>query len=243
MGRCLYDAAVNPTPTKLTTTKLTTAKPPLSKLRRRLRRTLPDARLDINSLPGCRGLKLALINADYPQGPLHPDVMRAVIHQPAYWSFCWGSGLALAQHLLAGKEEVRDKTVLDLGSGSGVAGIAAAMAGAQRVIACDIDPDACLATAVNAELNGVAVDVIQSLDQLHRPVDLVLLADVLYDRANFGLIDLAKNAGTRVLIADSRIRELSRDDFTPFAEREARTLPNLGEFDEFRVVRFFESRQ
>jgi predicted nicotinamide N-methyase len=217
-------------------------KPQLSRLRRRLRRTLPDARLDINTLPGCRGLKLALINADYPQGPLHPDVMRAVIHEPAYWSFCWGSGLALAQHLLTGKEDVRDKSVLDLGSGSGVAGIAAAMAGARRVIACDIDADARLATVVNAGLNGVAVEVIHSLDQLHGPVDLVLLADVLYDHANFGLIDLAKKAGRHVLIADSRIRELARDDFVEFAEREARTLPNLGEFDEFRVVRFFGSK-
>lgn len=213
----------------------------LSRLRRRLRRTLPDARLDLVTLPRCHGLKLALINEDYPQGPLHPDVMRAVIADPAYWSFCWGSGLALAQRLIAGEEDLHGKIVLDLGSGSGVAGIAAAMAGAQRVIACDIDADACLATTVNAELNGVAVEVIDDLDRLGRRVDLVLLADVLYDKANFGLIDRALAAGTRVLIADSRIRELPRPDFRPIAEREARTLPNLGEFDEFRVVRFFES--
>ncbi len=214
----------------------------LSKLRRRLRRTLPDAQLELVELPKCRGLKLALINADYPQGPLQPEVMRAVISEPAYWSFCWGSGLALAQRLMTGRQDVRGLTVLDLGSGSGVAGIAAALAGAGRVIACDIDKDACLATAVNAEINGVAIDVIDDLTNLGRRADLVLLADMLYDRANFGLIDLVKNVGQKVLIADSRIKELSRDDFELIDETEARTMPNLGEFDEFRQVRFFSSR-
>lgn len=219
------------------------ARPPtVSKLRRRLRRTLPDARLDITPLPGCKGLKLALINSDYPQGPLQPDVMRAVIADPAYWSFCWGSGLALAQVILEGREDMRDKTVLDLGSGSGVAGIAAALAGARSVIACDIDPDACLATTVNASINDVDIRVLANLDELESPVDIVLLADVLYDRANFSLIDRAIAAGRRVLVADSRIQTLERDDFIETGRREARTMPNLGEFDEFRTVRFFQLR-
>lgn len=46
--------------------------------------------------------------------------------------------------------------VLDVGSGSGILGIAALALGAQAVDALDTDPEAVAATAVNAEVNGVA---------------------------------------------------------------------------------------
>jgi len=46
-------------------------------------------------------------------------------------------------------------TVLDLGCGSGILSVAAALLGAARVIACDIDPIAITATRINAEANGV----------------------------------------------------------------------------------------
>lgn len=48
------------------------------------------------------------------------------------------------------------KTVLDYGSGSGVLAIAALLLGAKYAYACDIDPQALLATRENAKLNGVA---------------------------------------------------------------------------------------
>ena len=62
--------------------------------------------------------------------------------------------VALADHVRAGDH------VLDLGCGSGVLGIAAALIGA-RVTAIDVDGDALRATAQNAARNGVAdaVDV------------------------------------------------------------------------------------
>jgi predicted nicotinamide N-methyase len=206
----------------------------------RLRRTLPHARLEVDVLPDCDGIRLALINHDFPLGPLDPDVMRAVIAAPAYWAFCWGSGLALARYLLQTPERVRGRSVLDLGSGSGIAAIAAARAGAARVTACDIDPDARLATQVNAALNASAIDVVDSVRPDTRRFDLVLLADVLYDKANFGLLELAGDVADDVIIADSRIRELDQADYRETGRLEALTLPNLGEFDEFRLVRFFE---
>lgn len=58
---------------------------------------------------------------------------------------------------LAGLEETgcRDKAVLDLGCGSGILAIAAALLAAARVVALDIDPQAIKATRENAASNGV----------------------------------------------------------------------------------------
>lgn len=211
----------------------------LMALQVRLQRTIPDARLEIQPLPGCPSLRLALINADYPTGPLPETVMRAVIATPAYWAFCWGSGLALARWLLAHPDQVRGRSVVDLGPGSGVVAIAAARAGAARVIACDNDADALAATAVNARLNGVRVDLVASLEQVPAKQDLLLMADVLYDRSNLPLLRQAAGLAATTLVADSRIRELPDPAYRLFGTDEALTLPNLGEFDEFRTVRFF----
>lgn len=181
-------------------------------------------------------LSLGLINADYQTGPLAADTMRAVIRDPAYWAFCWGSGLALAQLLCAEPNWVTGKCVVDLGSGSGVAGIAAALAGAERVIACDTDPDARLATRINAEHNGVQIEISAAMPE---SCDLVLMADVLYDRQNLPLLDLAQQHGHEVLVADSRVTSLPDPDYREIKQIEALTMPNLGEFDEFRIAHVF----
>ncbi len=74
-----------------------------------------------------------------------------------FWAYAWAGGQALARHVLDHPEIVRGRTVLDLASGSGLVGIAAAMAGATRVIANDIDPHALAAIALNATANGVGI--------------------------------------------------------------------------------------
>jgi predicted nicotinamide N-methyase len=202
----------------------------------RLNATLPMARLEPVTLPDCSGMRLALINADFPTGPLAGEVMSAVVERPAYWAFCWGSGLGLAQFLLRNPEWVAGKSVVDLGSGSGVAGIAAARAGAARVVACDTDADARLATSVNAAMNGVRLEVAATLPAR---CDLMLMADVLYDRANLPLLSTAQRHADEVLVADSRIRELPDPEYVQVTTIDAATFPNLGEFDEFGTVRVF----
>ena len=166
--------------------------------------------------------------------------MQAVIREPAYWAFCWGSGLALAQLLAREPEWVKGKRVVDLGSGSGVAAIAAALAGADEVIACDTDADARAATRINAAHNKVAIDV-----QAELPVscDLVLMADVLYDRANLPLLEIAQQHGREVLVADSRVTTLPNPEYREISRIDALTLPNLGEFDEFGTAHIFHYRQ
>jgi predicted nicotinamide N-methyase len=76
---------------------------------------------------------------------------------PPFWSFAWPGGVALARHLLDHPGLVAGRSVMDLGAGSGIAGIAAARAGAARVTAVDTDPAARAAVARNAARNGVAV--------------------------------------------------------------------------------------
>lgn len=210
---------------------------------RLLKATLPMARLEPQRLPRCPEITLGLINPDFPLGPLPPDVTRDVMARPAYWALCWGSGQALARFLLDAPEWVRGRNVIDLGSGSGVVAVAAALAGAQRVIACDSDPDARAATGANAALNGVRIEVVDSLDALAAGSaadhDLLLMADVLYDRSNLGLLTAAAGYASATLVADSRLATLPDPAYRQIAEIAALTFPNLGEFDEFGTVRLF----
>lgn len=211
----------------------------VQRLEASLRATLPMARIEPRQLPDCAGIELGLINADFPIGPLPADVMRDVVAQPAYWAFCWGSGLALAQFIVRHPHWVRGRQVLDVGSGSGVVAIAAARSGAALVTACDSDPDALAATAMNAAANGVSLKLLSDLGEFGGECDLLLMADVLYDRSNLSLLDRVAGLAPRVLIADSRIKVSPKDGFELIAECVARTVPNLGEFDEFRTVRLF----
>jgi predicted nicotinamide N-methyase len=73
--------------------------------------------------------------------------------------------------------------VLDFAAGSGLVGIAAARAGAAAVLAADVDPFAALATRLNAELNGVALDI-STDDLIGRDAgwQVVLAGDVFYDK-------------------------------------------------------------
>src|ERR1044071_4225489 len=102
---------------------------------------------------------------------------------PPYWAFAWAGGQALARYLLDCPETVAGREVLDIGSGSGIVAIAAARAGAPRVVAADIDPFAAAAIALNAPLNGVTITV-ETRDLLNRgPAGwgVALAGDICYE--------------------------------------------------------------
>jgi predicted nicotinamide N-methyase len=100
-----------------------------------------------------------------------------------YWAYHWGGGLALARHVLNHPEIVGGRSVLDLGTGSGIVAIAAAKAGAKRVIAADVDPYAITATGLNAAANEVAVSTFVGDLTLGPPpaADVVLVGDLFYE--------------------------------------------------------------
>lgn len=208
-----------------------------------IRQTLARARIEPVTLPDCGGLRLYLLADDFPQEPLGPEEMDAALNEPAYWIFCWASGLALARRLLREPALVRGKKVLDFGAGSGVVACAAALAGAREVVACDIDPASLRACAANAALNGVPVRLAGDFFALAEDFDLVLAADVLYDRANHHFLDAFLARAPEVLVADSRVKNLQVPPYVLTGEEDAGTLPDLNEFDEFRRVRFYQGRR
>jgi predicted nicotinamide N-methyase len=101
---------------------------------------------------------------------------------PPFWAFAWAGGQALARYLLDNPECVRDRTILDFATGSGIVGIAARKAGAARVLATDVDPFAVEAARLNARANGVDLEI-SGEDVVGRDDgwDGVVAGDVFYD--------------------------------------------------------------
>lgn len=143
---------------------------------------------------------------------------------PPFWAFCWGSGQALARFLLDHPERVRDKRVVDLGTGSGVVALAAARAGAKTVIALDLDPASRRAAELNAEHNGLEIETSATAPEKW---DLMLAADVLHET---GLLQwVMGTARTRgpILLADPERRGTPRLDLPNLARINATTFPDV----------------
>ncbi|WP_433803645.1 class I SAM-dependent methyltransferase [Actinomycetospora sp. CA-084318] len=143
---------------------------------------------------------------------------------PPFWAFAWAGGQALARCVLDRPELVVGKTVLDLASGSGIVGIAALQAGAASVVASDHDARARVATARNAALNGVTVEVVGDLvgeSDLVVDVDVILAGDVFYEqpmaRLMLDFLDEATGVGIEVYVGDPGREYLPRRRVEPLA--------------------------
>ena len=79
---------------------------------------------------------------------------------PPFWAFAWAGGQALARWIGDHPGAIAGRRALDFASGSGSSAIAAALAGAAKVEASEIDPFAQAAIALNASENGVAIAVL-----------------------------------------------------------------------------------
>lgn len=120
----------------------------------------------------------------------------------------WNSALHLA-HWMAGAGDLSGRTVLELGAGTGLPGITAALLGASLVVLTDLPPLLPLLRA-NAAANGVADRVkVRELEwgsaagaPPEETADVVLLSDVFYDPA--AMAPLASTL-RRVCREDTRI--------------------------------------
>jgi predicted nicotinamide N-methyase len=134
-----------------------------------------------------------------------------------FWGFAWAGGLAVSRYLHEHPDEVAERDVVDLGSGSGLCSIVAAQLGAASVHAFDIDPLSEAAVGVNARANGVRISFSRR-DPLREPVpdcDLILAGDVCYEETMAArMIDWLRAAsarGIRVLIGDPGRHYLPHD--------------------------------
>jgi predicted nicotinamide N-methyase len=138
------------------------------------------------------------------------NVAGRVLPAP-FWAYPWAAGAALARVLLDEPERVRGRSVLDLGAGGGIASIAAAHAGAARVVANDIDAWALATVALAAAANDVRVETLLA-DLTHAPertdgFDVLLCGDLAYEQQEaprqLALLHRAAARGARVLAADA----------------------------------------
>lgn len=144
------------------------------------------------------------------------DELATIGLPPPFWAFAWAGGQALARYLIDEPDIVSGKRVLDFASGSGLVAIAAAKAGARRVEACDIDAFAGEAIGLNAQANGVHVEVL--LDDLigrDEGWDVICAGDVCYERAMaesvVAWLSQLQARGATVLIGDPGRSYLPRE--------------------------------
>ena len=188
-------------------------------------------------------IKLRLIAADYPQLELTSEQVYELMDKPPYWAFCWASGQVMARYLLDQPSLVAGETVVDFGSGSGVVAIAAALAGAKQSIAVDIDPNALVASASNAELNECHVGLCNDLAHLNidQANSVILISDVFYDAENIPLLESFINSFKSVIIADSRVTPSNLEGVYETARYASCTIPDLDESRAFNSVGIYHS--
>ncbi len=159
---------------------------------------------------------------------------------PPFWGFAWPGGQALARYLLDHPEVAGGQQVVDIGSGSGLAAIAASRAGAATVAAYDTDPVAAEVIAVNAAANGETVTAICAdvLDDTGLPAagtGLVLAGDAFYQRDLAGRVMRfllrARARGAAVLIGDPGRAYLPRGRLVPLAVYDVPGLAALEDAD------------
>jgi len=150
-----------------------------------------------------------------------------------FWAFAWAGGLAMACFLAERPDEVRGRAVLDFATGSGLVAIAAVQAGAQSVVAADIDPFAEAAAGLNARANGVRFEFVSRDLLLEEPpdVDVLLAADTWYEGPFAERVrpwlQAAADRGIRVLVGDPGRRYLPDGWLEELAAYEVETTTRL----------------
>ncbi|MCU7722947.1 50S ribosomal protein L11 methyltransferase [Actinoplanes sp. KI2] len=153
---------------------------------------------------------------------------------PPFWAFVWAGGQALARYVLDHPETVRGRHVADLATGSGVAAIAAALAGAAAVTVTDVDPEAVAAAHRNAAANHV------TLSDGETDPDVILAGDVFYSPTVAEQIDRQlrrwRQRQKQVLVGDPGRGFFPERLFEPLAEYTVPVAAALEEADELTTT-------
>ncbi|NBB14921.1 methyltransferase [Caulobacter sp. SLTY] len=180
-------------------------------------------RLPVSEVAGCPGVRLHLAG---PASGLRALGERYPAMGSPYWAHLWGGGLALSRYLAERPGTVAGRRVLDLGTGSGLVAIVAALSGASAVTAVDVDPFAVVAARLNAGLAGVSLEARAGdlLDREAPEADLVLVGDLFYEAALadrvLPFLARCRAARTEVLIGDPWRRTLPSGRLVRLADYE-----------------------
>lgn len=183
-------------------------------------------------------LTLHLADEITPIWKMTEEALEEIGIPPPFWAFAWAGGQALARYIMDHPETVAGKAVVDFASGSGIVAIAAAKAGASRVLAADIDPFCGAALAINAETNNVACDFTGD-DLLDAPppawADVILAGDICYEKPLadrvMAWLGQARAAGKTVLIGDPGRSYFPREGLHKLAEYQVPTTRELEDME------------
>ena len=155
---------------------------------------------------------------------------------PPFWAFAWAGGQALARYVLDHPEIVCGKSVLDIGAGAGLVAIAAALAGAEKAVANDVDAFAAEAARLNAALNDVVIEP-RTEDMIGKPAaaDIILVGDLCYQQdiaaRLIAWLEAEKAHGKTILIGDPGRTYLPKEGLTRIAEYDVPTIRALEDSD------------
>jgi predicted nicotinamide N-methyase len=187
--------------------------------------TFIRANTAIFAVPLVPEISLHIAHESVPLWQKTEEELGAIGLPPPFWAFAWAGGQALARYVLDHPGCVRQKSVIDLASGSGLVAIASGKAGASSVLAADIDTFAVASIGMNSIINGMdQVITATSQDLLENPppaCDIILVGDLFYEKSLaervFAWLSEAKQNGTAVLIGDPGRSYLPKDKLIQLA--------------------------
>lgn len=153
-------------------------------------------------------IRLYLASEIVPIWQMTEEEMQENGLPPPFWAFAWAGGQALSRYILDNPHVVSGKNVLDFGSGSGLIGIAAKMAGAQSVLCADIDAFAEQAIILNAAENKTPLTATTEdlVGVKNRGWQVILVGDMCYEGPLAARIEAwlrrLVSEGVEVLIGD-----------------------------------------
>lgn len=213
--------------------------------------TSPIAALDHPDSDARRRFILSVTRVQTP--PLTPEIRLHLAHPkvslwahseetlgsaglpPPFWAFAWAGGQAVARYILDHPDLFHKRNILDFAAGCGVAGLAAARAGASNIEASELDPYAIDALALNAALNGVTVKP-RHADLVGAPCrwDIILAGDVFYEEGAEEIGNWLSDCAAQsclVLIGDPGRARLPRSRLEPLTLYEGRRSGHLEDQD------------